>query len=64
MRLPSRVVTAGCCRAGPNLAVATGCRTVAYSREGFGRSSPRKVPITPPFVHEEALDMIPRLRAG
>ena len=44
------------------LATATGCRTVAYSRHGFGRSSPRTRPWTPHFVHEEALDVIPRLR--
>ena len=44
------------------LAAATGCRTIAYSRHGFGRSSPRTRPWTPRFVHEEALDVIPRLR--
>ena len=41
---------------------ATGCRVVAYSRHGFGRSSPRKRPWTPGFVHEEALEVIPALR--
>jgi pimeloyl-ACP methyl ester carboxylesterase len=44
------------------LAEATGCRTVAYSRAGFGRSSPRSTPVTPRFVHEEALEVIPALR--
>lgn len=41
---------------------ATGSRVVAYSRHGFGRSSPRTRPWTPRFVHEEALEVIPRLR--
>ena len=41
---------------------ATGCRVVAYSRHGFGRSSPRKRPWTPRFVHEEALEVIPAVR--
>lgn len=46
------------------LAEATGCRTIAYSRQGFGRSGPRTSPWTPRFVHEEALEVIPRLRAA
>jgi pimeloyl-ACP methyl ester carboxylesterase len=45
------------------LAAATGCRTVAYSRLGFGRSSPRRKPCTPRFMHEEAFETIPALRA-
>ena len=44
------------------LAAATGCRTIAYSRRGFGRSSPRSAPYTPRFMHEEALATIPELR--
>jgi pimeloyl-ACP methyl ester carboxylesterase len=44
------------------LAAATGCRTVAYSRRGFGRSSPRNAPCTPRFMHDEALETIPALR--
>ena len=44
------------------LAQATGCRTLAWSRHGFGRSSPRIRPWTPRFVHEEALEVIPALR--
>ena len=44
------------------LAETTGSRVVAYSRHGFGRSSPRTRPWTPRFVHEEALDVIPALR--
>jgi pimeloyl-ACP methyl ester carboxylesterase len=46
------------------IAAATGSRTVAWSRHGFGRSSPRTRPWTPRFVHEEALDVIPRLRSA
>ena len=45
------------------LAAATGCRVVAYSRHGFGRSSPRTRPWTPRFVHEEALEVVPALRS-
>lgn len=47
----------------PNrLAKATGARTIAWSRHGFGRSAPRQRPWTPRFVHEEALEIVPRLR--
>ena len=45
------------------LAESTGCRIVAYSRAGFGRSSPRTSPYTPRFIHEEAFEVIPALRA-
>ena len=45
------------------LAEDTGCRTIAYSRAGFGRSSPRIRPWSPRFVHEEALEALPALRA-
>jgi pimeloyl-ACP methyl ester carboxylesterase len=44
------------------LAGRTGCRTIAYSRHGFGRSSARQGPYSPRFVHEEAQVVIPRLR--
>ena len=44
------------------LAEATGARVVAYSRAGFGRSSPRRSACTPGFVHEEAVGVIPELR--
>jgi pimeloyl-ACP methyl ester carboxylesterase len=43
---------------------ATGCRVVAYSRHGFGRSGRRTRPWTPRFVHEEALEVLPALRAA
>ena len=44
------------------LAQATGCRTVAYSRRGFGRSEPRTAPYGVRFMHEEALETLPALR--
>jgi len=40
----------------------TGSRTIAYSRVGFGRSSPRTTPFTRAFMHEEALAIVPELR--
>jgi pimeloyl-ACP methyl ester carboxylesterase len=46
------------------VAAATGCRTIVYSRCGFGRSSPRRAPYTPRFMHEEALVILPALRAA
>lgn len=45
------------------VASATGCRTVVYSRYGFGRSSPRREPYTPSFMHDEALNILPEIRA-
>jgi pimeloyl-ACP methyl ester carboxylesterase len=47
-----------------NVARATGCRTIVYSRYGFGRSSRRQAPYTPRFMHEEALELFPALRAA
>ena len=44
------------------VAAATGCRTIVYSRYGFGRSSPRGAPYTPRFMHDEALHVLPALR--
>jgi pimeloyl-ACP methyl ester carboxylesterase len=46
------------------VAAATGCRTVVYSRYGFGRSSPRRELYTPRFMHEEALEILPALRTA
>ena len=46
------------------LAARTGGRVVAYSRAGFGRSSPRDRPFGPRFMHEEAHEMLPALRAA
>jgi pimeloyl-ACP methyl ester carboxylesterase len=45
------------------LARATGKRVVAYSRFGFGRSSPRTTPHGPGFINEEAETILPELRA-
>ena len=44
------------------LADATGARVVAYSRFGFGRSSPRTTPYGLRFMHEEAEEVLPALR--
>ena len=44
------------------LAERTGCRTIAYSRAGFGRSSRRGEAFSPRFMHEEALEILPALR--
>lgn len=44
------------------IAAASGCRTVVYSRQGHGRSSPFTGAHTPRFVHEEALQVLPALR--
>ena len=46
------------------VARATGCRTIVYSRYGFGRSSPRRASYTPRFMHEEALAILPALRVA
>lgn len=42
---------------------ATGLRTVAYSRAGHGRSSRLPAPHDPRFMHVEALEVLPALRA-
>jgi pimeloyl-ACP methyl ester carboxylesterase len=47
-----------------NVARATGCRTIVYSRYGFGRSSRRQAPYTPRFMHDEALELFSALRAA
>lgn len=46
------------------VAHATGSRIVVYSRYGFGRSSRRAAAYTPRFMHEEALEILPALRAA
>ena len=43
------------------LAAATGTGVFAYSRAGYGRSSPSKLPRSVAFVHEEAQDVLPRV---
>lgn len=45
------------------LAHATGCRIVTYSRWGYGRSDRFPSPRDPRYMHREALDELPALRA-
>jgi len=43
------------------IAAATGAGVFVYSRAGYGKSSPGKLPRTTAFMHEEALEVMPRL---
>jgi pimeloyl-ACP methyl ester carboxylesterase len=43
------------------VARATGCPALVYSRPGYGRSSPAALPRTPAYMHIEALDVLPAL---
>ena len=43
------------------LAAATGAGVFAYSRAGYGNSSPASLPRPLSFMHEEALDVLPRV---
>jgi pimeloyl-ACP methyl ester carboxylesterase len=43
------------------LAAATGAGVFAYSRAGYGQSSPGQMPRAVSFMHEEALDVLPRV---
>jgi len=43
------------------LASATGAGVFVYSRAGYGKSSPGKLPRPVSFMHEEALDVLPRV---
>jgi pimeloyl-ACP methyl ester carboxylesterase len=43
------------------LADATGLGVLAYSRSGYGRSSPSVLPRRVTFMHEEARDVLPRV---
>lgn len=53
----------GMWRSFPNLVAArTGCRTVVYSRRGYGGSDPAAGPRTVDYLHEEALEVLPGLR--
>src|SRR5690349_2690065 len=45
------------------VAAATGRRTLVYSRRGYGRSAPLTEARRPDYMHREALDDLPRLRA-
>lgn len=46
------------------LARRTGHRALVYSRFGYGQSAPLSGPREPTFMHDEALDVLPRLLAG
>jgi pimeloyl-ACP methyl ester carboxylesterase len=43
------------------LAAATGAGVLAYSRAGYGRSSPSRLPRSVAFMHEEACEVLPRV---
>jgi pimeloyl-ACP methyl ester carboxylesterase len=43
------------------IAAATGAGVFVYSRAGYGKSSPGKLPRTVSFMHEEACDVLPRV---
>jgi len=43
------------------LAQATGCRTLVYSRHGYGGSSPLNVPRRVDYMHEEAQRWLPQI---
>src|SRR5262249_30192438 len=43
------------------LAAATGAGVFAYSRAGYGRSSPSKLPRPVSFMHDEATEVLPRV---
>jgi pimeloyl-ACP methyl ester carboxylesterase len=46
------------------LAAATGTGVFSYSRAGYGRSSPSKLPRPVSFMHDEARDVLPRVLAA
>lgn len=43
------------------VAQTTGCRTLVYSRQGYGLSDPAEGPRTPEYMHREALVFLPAL---
>jgi pimeloyl-ACP methyl ester carboxylesterase len=43
------------------IAAATGAGVFVYSRAGYGKSAPGKLPRTTRFMHEEACDVLPRV---
>ncbi len=43
------------------LAAATGCRALAYSRHGYGRSTPLDRPRTVQYMHDEARNWLPAI---
>jgi len=44
-----------------DVAAATGCGALVYSRAGYGRSSSVSLPRPLSYMHDEALDVLPRL---
>jgi pimeloyl-ACP methyl ester carboxylesterase len=46
------------------IATVTGCRTIAWSRAGYGHSQPRLEARTPRYMHREALEALPELLAA
>jgi pimeloyl-ACP methyl ester carboxylesterase len=46
------------------LAAATGAGVFVYSRAGYGKSNPAKLPRSIKFMHEEALEVLPRVLAA
>lgn len=46
------------------LAAITGCRTIVYSRAGYGGSQPSPHPRTPRYLHREAEENLPALLAA
>jgi pimeloyl-ACP methyl ester carboxylesterase len=46
------------------LARATHCPAIVYSRPGYGRSLPRRAPLGADYMHREALETLPALRAA
>jgi len=46
------------------VAQATGCRTLVFSRQGYGDSDPAPSPRTPRYMHDEALEMLPATLAA
>ena len=46
------------------LAAATGAGVFVYSRTNYGKSSPGKLPRGVDFMHEEAIDVLPRVLAA
>src|SRR5690242_15823419 len=43
------------------LAADTGCRVFAYSRFGYGQSDPATLPRPMTYMHDEAVDVLPRV---
>lgn len=46
------------------LAAATGCRTLVYSRHGYGQSDVLEASFTTDFMHHEGRDVLPQLLAA